>query len=48
MTPEQLTTLKTAILAETDAEFVEARTKGQTSRMAAFYNTEASPALIWL
>ena len=44
MTPAQLTTLKAAILAETDAEFVEARTLGQTSRMAAFYNVEASPA----
>ena len=48
MTPEQLATLEAAILAETNAEFVEARTNGQTSRMAAFYNTEASPAFyIW-
>ena len=48
MTPAQLTTLKAAILAETNAGFVEARTNGQTSRMAAFYNTQASPAFyIW-
>lgn len=48
MTPAQLTTLKAAILAETDAGFVEARTLGQTSRMAAFYNVEASPAFyVW-
>ena len=48
MTPQQLTTLKAAILAETNAEFVEARTNGQTSLMAAFYNAEAVPAYyVW-
>ena len=48
MTNEQLTTLKAAILAETNPEFVEARTNGQTSRMASFFNGEASPVFyIW-
>lgn len=48
MTPQQLTTLKAAILAETNAEFVEYRTQGATGAMAAFYNVEASPAFyIW-
>lgn len=48
MTPEQLTTLKAAILAETNAEFVEFRTQGATGAMASFYNVEASPAFyIW-
>ncbi len=48
LTTEQLATLKAAILAETNAGFVEARTNGQTSLMAAFYNTEAAPAFyIW-
>lgn len=48
LTPAQLPTLKAAILAETDAEFVEFRTQGATGAMAAFYNVEASPAFyIW-
>jgi hypothetical protein len=48
LTTQQLTTLKTAILAETDPEFVEARTNGQTSRMAGFFNGTASPAFyVW-
>lgn len=48
MTPEQLQTLADSIVAETDPKFVEARTIGQTSGMAAFYNAEASPAFyIW-
>jgi len=38
LTTAQYQTLKTAILAETDAGFVVARTNGQTSVMAAFYN----------
>jgi hypothetical protein len=48
MTPEQLTTLKAAILAETDAGFVEYRTQGATGAMAAFYNEQAAPAFyVW-
>lgn len=48
LTPAQLATLKAAILAETDPAFVAARTNGQTSLMAAFYNGEASPAFyVW-
>jgi hypothetical protein len=38
LTPAQLATLKAAILAETDAAFVSARTNGQTPLMASFYN----------
>lgn len=45
MTPEQLTTLKAAILSGTDAEFVGYRTNGQTTLMAAWFNVEASPAV---
>lgn len=44
MTPEQLTTLKTAILAETDVAFVAARTAGATQAMADFFNADAAPA----
>lgn len=48
MTPEQLTTLKTAILAETDVAFVAARTAGATGVMANFFNAVASPAYyVW-
>lgn len=38
LTTQQLQTLKTAIAAEADPGFVFARTNGQTSVMAAFYN----------
>jgi hypothetical protein len=44
----QLMTLKAAIAAETDAEFVANRSMGATGAMAAFYNVEASPAFyVW-
>jgi hypothetical protein len=42
MTPAQLQTLRTAIDAETDAAFVTARTLGQTSVMAGFYNSDSA------
>ena len=42
MTPAQLQTLKTAILAETDQALVQARTLGQTSVMRDFYNAEST------
>lgn len=45
MTPEQLSTLKAAILAETDVDFVGYRTNGQTTLMAAWFNVEANPAI---
>ena len=45
MTPAQLTTLKAAILAETDPAFVAARTNGQTPLMTAFLNADKSPAV---
>jgi len=44
MTPAQLATLKTAILAETDAAFVALRNSGATGAMAEFYNVTATPA----
>lgn len=45
---EQLAVLKAAILAETDAGFVAARTAGATGTMAAFFNAPASPAYyVW-
>jgi hypothetical protein len=48
MTPQQLTTLKAAILAETDPTFVTYRTNGQTTLMADFYSVEATPAFyVW-
>ncbi len=43
MTPQQLQTLKSAILAETDAEFVGYRTAGSTGLMAEWFNALASP-----
>lgn len=46
LTTAQLTTLKTAILAETDADFVADRTAGSTAAMAAFYN-EDSAFVVW-
>ena len=45
MTPEQLTTLKAAVLAETDPEFVGYRTSGATGAMANWYNVTAAPAV---
>jgi hypothetical protein len=45
LTPAQLTTLKAAILAETNPGFVTARTLGQTTVMRDFYNAEAVPAV---
>jgi len=46
MTPEQLATLRDAILAETDPEFVEYRTSGATGAMAGWFNQQASPAYV--
>lgn len=46
MTPQQLTTLKAAILAETDAGFVAARAANNETAMAAFYNG-ASTFVAW-
>lgn len=46
MTPEQLTTLKAAILAETDAEFVAARDAGNNSQMLAWFNAAAAPEFV--
>lgn len=48
LTTQQLATLKTAILAETNPDFVFARNNGQNGVMAAFYNVTASPAFyVW-
>lgn len=48
LTPAQLTTLKAAILAETDPAFVVARTDGNNEGMLAFFNAIASPAyIVW-
>jgi hypothetical protein len=44
LTPGQLNTLKTAILAETDPTFVGYRTEGSTGLMAQWFNQLASPA----
>ena len=44
MTPAQLTTLKAAILAETDPAFAELRQVGAVGAMADFYNADASPS----
>lgn len=45
LTPAQLTTLKAAILAETDADFVLARDQGQTPLMRDWLNADKSPAV---
>lgn len=42
----QLPTLKAAIDAETDPEFVEYRTNGQNGQMAAWFSNPANPAFI--
>lgn len=48
LTTQQLTTLRNAINAETDATFVGYRTNGQTTLMAEWLNQAASPAhLVW-
>lgn len=44
LTTAQLTTLKAAIAAETDAGFVALRASGATGAMADWYNVEATPA----
>jgi hypothetical protein len=46
LTTAQLATLKTAILAETDATFVGYRTNGQTTLMADWYNAPSNPSFI--
>lgn len=46
LTTAQLQTLKAAILAETDAGFVQARTLGQTPLMTEFYN-QPSTFVVW-
>lgn len=46
LTTEQLTTLKAAILAETDAEFVPLRTANDEQGMADWYNA-ASTHVVW-
>ena len=43
LSPSQQTTLKAAILAETDPAFVTARTNGQTPLMTAWFNAEKTP-----
>ena len=46
MTNDDLQKLKTAILAETDAEFVAARDSGNNSQMLAWFNSAATPEFI--
>ncbi len=46
MTNEQLTTLKAAILAETDAAFIALRNANNEQGMADWYNA-ASPVYVW-
>ena len=45
LTNQQKSLLKAAILAETDPEFVDARTNGQTPLMVAWFNKPKSPAV---
>jgi hypothetical protein len=47
LTPAQSATLRAAIIAETDAAFVVARTQGATGTMAAFYNQNAADFYVW-
>jgi hypothetical protein len=47
MTPAQLSTLKAAILAETDPAFVAFRTVRNDDGMAAFYNTSVPAFIVW-
>lgn len=44
LTTAQLSTLKAAILAETDAAFVAARTAGSSGEMADWFNVIAAPS----
>jgi hypothetical protein len=46
LTNEQLATLKAAIAAETDPDFVQARTDGNNAAIANFYNEKATPNFI--
>ena len=46
LTPAQLTTLKAAILAETNAELVEYRQQGAVGAMADWYNQPTAPGFI--
>lgn len=46
MTPQQLTTLKAAILAETDPAFIVMRTANDETSMAGWYNSPTSPAFV--
>lgn len=43
MTPEQIATFRTALLAETDPELVGYRSNGQTPLIFAWYNKPATP-----
>lgn len=43
LSPQQLATLKAAILAESDPAFVAARNEGNNTVMAEFFNATASP-----
>ena len=48
MNLEQLTTLKAAIAAETNPDFVAARTSGNNSTMLAWFNSPAEPEyIVW-
>lgn len=48
LSPANLLTLKQAIAAETDPDFVALRDAGATGAMANFYNVDASPAFwVW-
>ena len=48
LTTAQKATLKSAILAETDAAFVDARAQGATGTMAAWFSVAANPAFyVW-
>jgi hypothetical protein len=48
LTPEQIPTLKAAIAANTDPEFVALRDAGATGAMAAWYNLAADPVhAVW-
>lgn len=47
LTPAQLATLKAAILAETDAEFVGYRNSGATGAMANWYNVSVPTFIVW-
>ena len=46
LTPAQLTTLKAAILAETDPTFVALRVATNETGMAAWYNADTVPVFV--